>query len=258
MIDLHAHVLPGVDDGAPTEPDALEMLTSARQDGIATIAATSHVRAKEPSASPRELASRAAQLNEAAARAGVGVQVVSGAEVDLAWAEQASDEELRACTYGARGTDLLVETPYPPLDDTFEDRLFGLSVRGFRILLAHPERNLSFHHAPERLADLVARGTLVQVTALALLNPDHRSRSRRLAERMVADGLAHVIASDAHRATGKRPVGIAAGVAAAGLLSSPEHAAWMVTAAPAAILAGEPLPPAPVAQPRSRFGLPWR
>jgi protein-tyrosine phosphatase len=255
VIDLHAHVLPGVDDGPPSPADALELLEAAAREGITTVAATSHVRAQAPSALPRELAPRTAALQEELHRVGIAVELVSGAEVDLAWAGAASDDDLRACTYGGRGTDLLVETPYQALSDGFEETLFGLSVRGFRILLAHPERNPTFQREPRRVAELVARGTLIQVTSLALTSTNRRSRSRRLAERMLAEGVAHVLATDAHRAGGDRPMAIAAGVQAAARITSQARATWMVAEAPAAILAGEPLPRPPAGSRHRRLGL---
>ena len=144
---------------------------------------------------------------------------------------------------GQRGTDLLVETPYGELSLQFEDLLFKLRARGYRVLLAHPERSRTFQHDHRRLATLVEGGTLLQVTALSLANSDRRSRSRRLALDLVRHGLAHVIASDAHGALLPR-AGLRAGLEAAERVA-PARARWMLTDAPAAILAGDPLPPPP-------------
>ena len=128
------------------------------------------------------------------------LEVVVGAEVDVVWTRTASDEELRLATYGQAGTDMLLETPYGPLPPGFEDWVFSrLSLEGIRVMLAHPERNLSFQQSPERLAEMVSRGVLVQVTAGSLAGK-RKSESRKLARWMVEEGLAQVIASDAHRA----------------------------------------------------------
>jgi protein-tyrosine phosphatase len=258
VIDLHAHVLPAIDDGPASMAESLALVAAAADDGVSILAATPHVRAGPPSAAPGQIASATTEMEEELRRAGLRVLLVSGAEVDLAWAATASDEDLRACTYGAQGLDLLVETPYGRLPDDFEDMLFGINVRGFRPLLAHPERSPAFQREPRRLARIVELGTLVQVTSLALTNPSNRSRSRRLAERMISEGIAHVISSDAHSATGPRPAGLTAGVEAAAALTSAARAEWMVRGAPAAILAGEPLPPAPpLSRRRFRLSRPW-
>jgi protein-tyrosine phosphatase len=243
MIDLHTHVLPGIDDGPADVEGSLELLAAAADEGTVTLAATPHVRPDHPDVVPGELGARTAELAAAAASRGLGVELVAGGEVDLQWAQHASDEELRDVSFGRRGHDLLVETPYGELPVRFEDLLFRLSVRGFRILLAHPERSRTFQRDPRRLRTLVDHGVLLQVTALSLSSTERRSRSRRLARALVSEGLAHVIASDAHGGHIPR-TGLLGGVEAAARLA-PLRARWMVTDAPAAILAGEPLPPPP-------------
>jgi len=253
MIDLHTHVLPGIDDGPADTEGSLELLAAAAADGTRTLAATPHLRDDHPGVVVAELEERTRALAAAMRHAGVDIELVGGGEVDLRWAQDASDEELVAASYGRRGHDLLVETPYGRLPSHFEDHLFRLSLRGFRILLAHPERSPSFQRDHRRLATLVEHGTLLQVTALSLSSTDRRSRSRRLAHDLVREGLAHVIASDSHGGHIPR-TGLQDGVAAAARIA-PRRAAWMVLDAPAAILAGEPLPPAPadgVDRPRRR------
>lgn len=248
MIDLHSHVLPGIDDGPEDMQGSLELIMAAEADGIETMAATPHLRHDFPLVQPDEIAPRCVRLNHAATTA---LTVVPAAEVDLVWAQSASDEDLRRASYWQRGGDLLVETPYGPLVGTFEDLLFRLSAKGYRLLLAHPERNPTFQRDPERLAALVRRGVLVQVTALSLATTKRRSRSRKLALRLVEEGLAHVIASDAHRARDWRTPELSAGVAAAERLA-PLRARWMVTDSPAAILEGRPLPRPPSDPTRTR------
>jgi protein-tyrosine phosphatase len=250
MIDLHTHVLPGIDDGPADISGSLEMLAEAQEEGTVTLAATPHVRPDHPDVVPAELEERAAALADEAARAGLSIELVSGGEVDLTWAQRASDEELRAASFGGRGHDLLIETPYGELPERFEDLLFNVGARGYRILLAHPERSRTFHRDAKLLGTLVERGTLLQVTAVSLASTDRRSRSRRLAHELVRDGLAHVIASDAHGGHLAR-AGLRDGVEVAAAIT-PLRAQWMVTEAPSAILAGEPLPPPPEEAARRR------
>jgi protein-tyrosine phosphatase len=243
VIDLHVHLLPAIDDGPATAEEALELAAAAAADGTTTLAATPHVRADHPRVRPDELRGRVAELQAAMRAAGIGVAVVCGGEVDLGWALRADDDSLRQVSYGQRGRDLLVETPYGELPPSFEELLFRIRARGYRVTLAHPERNLSFQRSPHRLAQLVEQGTLVQVTAGTVAATDRGSRSRRLAHALLRDGLAHVIASDAHGER-VRPAKLSEGVAAAArLLDRPVEP--MVTDVPAAILAGDPIPPLP-------------
>ena len=252
MIDLHSHLLPGIDDGAPDLEHALDLARAAADQGTRVLAATPHLRADFPDVRPEELAPRCDEIRAAIAEAGVELEVVQGGEAGVMWAVNASDDELRAGSYGARGTDLLVETPYGPLNDTFEQLLFTLPDRGYRLLLAHPENNPTFQRTPERLHDLVERGVLLQVTARSLIRSDHKRGPRPLAESLVRDGFAHVLASDAHSGHQLRPPALGAGAAAATLLVGERRALWMVEDAPAAILAGEALPEPPPAETAGR------
>jgi protein-tyrosine phosphatase len=237
VIDLHCHLLPGIDDGPPDMQESVALATAAARAGIHTIAATPHFRPDHPGVRPEELADRCAEVSAALNAATIDVAVVTAAEVDVTTALWASDEELRLASYHQAGAYLLVETPYTGLPEAFEDWLFTIATRGFRILLAHPERNATFQRHPSRLENLVRRGTLVQVTAASLLG-ERRSRTRAFAERLVERGLVHVLASDSHRGAGWREPDLSLGVAAAAAID-PVRAEWMVTDAPAAILAGE-------------------
>lgn len=255
MVDLHSHLLPGIDDGPEDVAGSVELARAAAAQGTRILAATPHLRGDFPDVRPDELGARCHEIRTAIREAGVELEVVQGGEAGLMWAVHATDGDLRSGSYGARGTDLLVESPYGPLTDTFEELLFSLALRGYRVLLAHPENNPTFQASPERLRALVERGVLLQVTARSLIRPGRRKGPRPLAESLVREGLAHVLASDAHSGGEHRPPVLGAGVAAAAALVGEARARWMAEDAPAAILAGEPLPGAPpsAAGPRGLF-----
>lgn len=240
MIDLHCHILPGIDDGPDHERDSLALGRALAAGGCQIVAATPHLREDHPAVRVEDLAARCEALNEALAAASIALQVIPAGEADVLWARSASDEQLRLATFGQLGTDLLLETPYGPLPDAFEGVVGALQARGLRILLAHPERNPTLQRQPERLARLVRDGVLVQVTAQSLIDEGRRSASRELAVALVEQDLAHVIASDSHSAERFRPPNLADGVLAAARIA-PERAVRMVVDAPLAILAGKPL-----------------
>jgi protein-tyrosine phosphatase len=242
VIDLHTHVLPGVDDGPASVEDSLALLRVAARDGTTWLAATPHLRRDFPRVRVEDIARRCREL-QAQIPEDLGVRIVGGAEVDLAWALRATSTQLRLASYAGRGTDLLVETPYGMSPEVFEPSIMRLMEQGYRVLLAHPELNTFLHEKVDRLEGLVERGVLVQITAASLLAPK-RSRRSRLARHLVEHGYAHVIASDAHAAGPRRPPGLTAAVEVARRIA-PDRADWMVTSAPAAILAGKPLPPLP-------------
>lgn len=243
MIDLHTHVLPGLDDGPADLAGSVAVAEVAAHGGTRTLVATPHLRADHPAVQAADVAARARALSDHLRERGLPVEVLPGAEVDLDLAAELTDEQLARATLAGNGSDLLVETPYGPLPDDFEDRLLALAGRGFRLTLAHPER----HHdlSAERLGALVERGVLVQLTA--------RSLGGRAAKVLLERGWAHVIASDAH-GLDVRPPDLGARLRQA-IAAFPHAAAeleWMVTAAPRAILDGRPLPERPARERRRR------
>jgi protein-tyrosine phosphatase len=248
MIDLHSHILAGIDDGPDSLEGSLALARSAVEAGTHLMAATPHVRGDHPRVRLDEIASRCRALEAAMARHDIPLQLIPAGEVDLLWAVEASDAALRVATYGQRGTHLLLETPYGPLPWNFSEFVRGLSARGFIVVLAHPERNPTFQRNPELILDLVSRGVLVQLTGLSLAHKDRGSRSRKVARWLVERGAAHLIASDAHgpgpwRGPDLRPaIAVAEGI-------SPARAEWMTHEVPQAVVAGEPVPRAPFDQP---------
>jgi protein-tyrosine phosphatase len=247
VIDLHTHVLPALDDGPATLAGSVAVAEVAAHAGTRTLVATPHLRADHPAVRPDELAGRAHELAEHLRGRGLPVDILPGAEVDLDAAAELPDEQLALATLAGNGSDLLVETPYGPLPDDFADRVLELAARGFRLTLAHPERNPTVQAHPELVGELVERGVLVQLTARSL--GGRGTAARTLLER----GWAHVLASDAH-ALDVRPPDLGARLRQA--VDAFPHAAgeleWMVTAAPRAILDGRPLGERPARAPRRR------
>jgi protein-tyrosine phosphatase len=241
VVDLHFHILPGLDDGPPDLSSSLQLARAAQADGVQIVAATPHLREDHPAVRVQELADRCRTLNVAIADAEIALEVVPGGELDVLWVQAASEEELRLASFGQAGTDVLLESPYGPLTSAFDAALERLWSLGYRVLLAHPERNPTIREHPDRVVALVRRGLLVQVTAESLLARDPGSRSRVVAAALIESDAAHVIASDAHRAIEFRPPNLSHGLQAAAEIA-PERARAMVVDAPLAILAGTPLP----------------
>ncbi len=253
-IDLHSHVLPGIDDGPDDLDGSLEMLAAAAASGTRVIAATPHVRADFPDVHVDQLARRCSELRAAASRDGIEVEIVQAGEVSLIWALEASDQELVLVSYGQRGTDVLIETPAMGAM-ALEMPLTRLRERGYRVTLAHPERNPLFQQSPHGVAELVEQNVLLAVNAGSLL-AGRGSPWARLGRQLCMDGLAHALASDGHRADSWRPVtALAQATDAVAELVGPERARWMTEAVPAAILAGEPVPVGPLVLAPRRKGL---
>lgn len=241
MIDLHTHVLPGLDDGAADLEEALAMCAAAAADGIHVLAATPHVRHDYPT-TPEAME----EAFEAVLAAGPAVELVRGGELDLAELDRPK-EELQRFTIG-ESPFLLVEMPYMgwPLD--LGERLSRLHVQGFRAVLAHPERNTDVQERPDLLEPIAASGVLIQLTAASIdgrLGRQVRACARTLLDRR----LAHMVASDAH-APSIRAIGLGPAVAT---LGDDALARWLTVDVPGAVLAGAGLPPRPMSRPRRRL-----
>jgi protein-tyrosine phosphatase len=244
VIDLHSHILPGLDDGAATLEDALGIAEAAVADGIRVIAATPHVRAADYPTSPEQMERLVDSLRRELREAAVPLELLPGGEIAFDMLPELGDDELRRFGLAGNPRYLLLEAPYHGWPLELEDTFFQLQLRGFTPVLAHPERNAEVQASPERLAPLVERGTLVQLTAASLdgrLGPGTQKTGLRLLEL----GLAHLLASDAHAPT-LRQIGMAAAVREIG---DDELARWLTEDVPAAIVAGEEIPPRP-ARPR--------
>ncbi len=236
MIDLHCHILPGVDDGAPDLDDSVAMARQAFDDGIEVVCATPHIR-HDHDVRIREIPGRVDELNEALRARGVPVRVVGGGEVAETAVDGLDDEELREVALGERW--VLLEPAPGPLADSLRETVDELERRGYRSVIAHPERHPGAEMA-KRLAELIERGALVQMTAALLAEGPAAPAMLELA----ALGLVHVLGSDAHSSRFGRPVALSAGLErlweVEGLRS---HIDWIARDAPAAIVAGHALVP---------------
>lgn len=251
MIDLHCHVLPGIDDGPATLDGALAIVRAAADDGTTTMVATPHVGWDWPDNDAARIAAAVADLCVALGEAGIRVDVMPGAEVAVTRAVDLPDEELAALRLGG-GPWLLVEPPFSPAGAAgLEHALQSLAARGHRLVIAHPERCPALLHDRPLLERLVGAGMLCSLTAGSLVGRFGRE-PQRFAEGLLRAGLVHDIASDAHDPGPRRPPSLASDMHAAGL---GEHAAWFGEHAPAAILAGRPLPAPPVIAPGRPRGL---
>jgi protein-tyrosine phosphatase len=246
VIDLHSHVLAGIDDGPASIDQSLELARAAVREGITTLVATPHVNRRYANDSAT-IAAKAAELSERLAAEGVELEIRAGAEIALGVAVELDAGELRRLGLGG-GPWLLVEPPFSPQASGLEILLLDLQRRGHRIVLAHPERCPAFQRDPRTLRSLVGDGVLTSITAGSLVGR-FGGEVRRFAIDLIAEGLVHNVASDAHDG-GTRAPGIAAELAQSGVAVL---ASWWTDEVPRAILRGEEIPPRPpVALPQAR------
>ena len=238
MIDLHCHILSGIDDGPTELEDSVAMAIQGAEDGIEQVCATPHIR-HDHDVRIGELERRVEGLNAELARRGVPIRVATGGEVAETILEHLDDDELPLVSLGGGGRWILLEPAPGPLSDSLPAAVEHLRERGYRSLIAHPERHLTAD-LEQRLGALIERGALVQATA-AFLTWDRTAKAMRS---LASHGLIHVLSSDAHSSRRGRPVRLSDGLR---VLSQVEllapHAEWIADVAPAAIVRGEDVEP---------------
>ena len=239
MIDLHCHVLAGIDDGPDTLEGSVALARVAAELGTRTIVATPHVSWRYQNQSAT-IARLVAETNAALAAAEVPLEVLAGAEIAMTSAADLQPAELSALALGD-GPWLLLECPFANDAIGLDTLIFELEEEGRRVVLAHPERCPAFQRDPRMLESLVGGGVLTSITAGSLVGR-FGGTVQRFAQGLFEAELVHNVASDSHDPEQRRP-GMAAELREAGLEELTE---WLTEGVPRAILAGEEsLPPRP-------------
>ncbi|MGZ4033106.1 MAG: tyrosine-protein phosphatase [Tumebacillaceae bacterium] len=204
MIDLHCHILPGLDDGAQDLQEALDMARIAVQDGITDIVATPHTQNGLYNNDAHTILQATEHFQAALDDAQIPLQVHAGSEVHIHFGlleHVLRSEVLTVCN---QRKYLLVELPVLNLPRDTDDLLHELRVAGITPIIAHPERNVMIQRKPELLGKWIEKGALAQLTADTLLGRMGK-KMQVFATFLVQKHLVHVIASDAHNIRTRRP-----------------------------------------------------
>lgn len=253
VIDLHCHVLPGIDDGPATIEDSIALARAAAAGGTRTIVATPHVNWRYHNRT-ETIAQLARELEERLKAEGVPIEIRPGAEIAMTRVGDIDRAELPRLGLG-EGPWLLLEPPFAPLAGGLDAIVVSLQRSGRQIVLAHPERCPVFHRDPRMLRALVDAGSLTSITAGSLVGRFGET-VRRFALGLAQEGMIHNVASDAHDNIRRSP-GMARELDQAGLGPLTE---WLTQEVPAAILDGSDIPSRPavaldIGTPRRRW---WR
>ena len=199
FVDLHCHILPGLDDGARTLPVAVRYARTLHAHDVLDVACTSHIkRAHFPHIEIQELAQRRIRLQQAIHDAGLSVTLHPGGELAHEDALLLDDRDLELIAQGpSHAPFLLLECPFEGLGEAFDGAVERLTDLGYGLLLAHPER---VHGPLDRLRPHLANGALLQVNVSSLLGA-HGPTAQKTAARLVRNGLAYCLASDTHPGT---------------------------------------------------------
>jgi len=204
FVDIHCHLLPGIDDGAQTWDDSLAMARMALDDGIATTVCTPHQLGNFGENRGEEIRRLVLELQARLDEARLPLRVLPGADVRI---ESEMMQRIKAgdvLTLGDRGRHVLLELPhelYLPLEPVLAE-LASAKLVG---VLSHPERNEGILRNPGVLGPLVDAGCLMQITAGSLCGT-MGPKCREMSESLLAEGLVHFVATDAHSPRSRRPL----------------------------------------------------
>ncbi len=204
MIDLHSHILPGIDDGAKSVAMSLEMAELAVADGITHMACTPHITPGIYDNDPVAIAARVRALQAMLDKSGIALRLVAGADVHVVpdLAARLADGSL-PCLEGTRY--FLFEPPHHVAPPGLLRVAREAMAAGFMPVLTHPERLTWIEKAYGLICELDEAGVAVQVTAGALTG-DFGERVRGWAFRLLDEGRVDIVASDAHDTRRRPPV----------------------------------------------------
>ncbi|MFG6147450.1 tyrosine-protein phosphatase [Halobacillus sp. B23F22_1] len=202
MIDIHSHILPGVDDGAQTIDESIEIAEAALAEGIDTLVATPHHINGDHTNDKEDIIERVRKLNKAFARRDIDVKVIPGQQTTI-YGDMAEDLfNKNILTINDHNKYVLLDLPKDHVPHFTTDLIFRMQLEGYCPIIAHPERHPEIQENPQLLYTLVKNGASSQVTAASLCGKYGRA-VKKLSLQLIEANLVHVIASDVHEVTQK-------------------------------------------------------
>jgi protein-tyrosine phosphatase len=249
MYDLHSHLLPAIDDGSPDYETSLAMARSYVEQGVCCVACTPHILPGLYQNTGPEIRKRIAEFQQRLEQDGVPLKLTTGADNHIAPDFVAGLNRGHLLTI-ADSSYVLVEPSHHIAPARLEDLFFDILVGGYVPVLTHPERLSWIEQKYDVVRNLAAKGVWMQITS-GSVRGKFGSRPRYWSERMLEEGLVHILASDAHNTTSRRP-DLAEGRAAAERYVGAEEATHLVVTRPLGILSNA----APISLPPPSCGQP--
>ena len=201
MIDLHCHILPGIDDGAKTPKDTLEMLEFAISEGITAVTATPHYNSEYQNERPSIL-SKVKEVETLIRENNLPIQILPGQEVRTTGELLEDFQAGKLMTVAGNTRYILVEFPSSHVPHYAERLFYEMGLKGLQPILVHPERNSGIINNPDLLYKFISKGVLSQVTASSV-SGHFGKKIQKLSFQIIDHNLTHFIASDAHNITSR-------------------------------------------------------
>jgi len=243
MIDIHAHILPGVDDGAKNWEQSLEMARMAVEDGITVMVATPHLFTGRTIDLTRlntkeTILQHVAQLRHKLYEEKIPLEILPGCDFPLGFESLQLLDDGRVLTINDANRYLLLELPDTALPPAMEEICFHLQSKGITPIITHPERHMIIQEMPYKLKRFINLGCLVQMSGNSLTGWFGR-RVKKISRQLVKLGYVHLLATDAHDPKGRPPL-LSQAVTELSRLVGEKRARAMVNDIPERIIAGQP------------------
>src|SRR5580693_6074764 len=242
MIDIHHHLLWGTDDGASNLETSVAMAKAAAADGISHIVCSPHANGSY-AYEPRVIAEKIAELQRLLDREAIAVKLGHGCDFHMSY-ENIQEARLDPAKFSINGLGyLLVEIPDYGISRGLTEIFYQLQLAGLTPILTHPERNPTLQSDPERLAEWLRGGVLVQVTAGSVMGRMGKN-AERMSHELLANRWVNFLATDAHNTT-SRPPKISDAFELVANKYGPEYAHLLCVSNPLAAFLGKQLQPQP-------------
>lgn len=242
MVDVHNHLLPGLDDGSPDLDTSVRMAEIAVADGITHMVCTPHA-SNNFNFSPERIRERLDALRAALAARNLPLALSTGCDFHLSY-DNLQEALAQPRKFTLNGTEyLLIELPDHGIPPTLKETFYELRIDGMVPILTHPERNVTLQRTPALLADWLRDGMLIQVTANSVTGGMGK-RAQAAALDLLRKRWVHFLATDAHNTTTRPPV-LSEAHALVTRKFGRDYADLLCTANPTAVIEGKPLPEQP-------------
>ncbi|WP_334352066.1 tyrosine-protein phosphatase [Companilactobacillus sp. HBUAS56257] len=203
LIDLHCHILPGVDDGSKDMQMSLDLARAAVDQGITNSLVTPHHMDGEYTNHKQDVIRKTDEFQQALDKEGIPLTVFASQEVHLTGELMNAIAQNDVLFMDETNRYLLLELPHSGVPEYTADMIFDLTTRGITPVIAHPERNHGFQENPDKIYDFVRMGCLTQLTSSSYLGVFGK-HVQELTENIIKANLGFVFSSDAHNFKGRR------------------------------------------------------
>lgn len=237
MIDIHTHVVPGIDDGPQSFEESIEIVKRAVRDGIKVMVATPHILETPSESICKKISNAILGLKQRIISKGIDIQIISGAELFISPELPHKIKDHTQLTINNGNKYALIELPVQEIPVFTQQTIFELLVSGIRPIISHPERYIEIQRNPGKLFDLVQKGVLTQVNAGSLMGR-YGKKAQKTAKTLLSYNLIHTIGSDVH-STSNGSYPLSQGVDMVAKVVGIQRAKAMVTSIPYKIINGE-------------------